>query len=255
MIRRGLFFSPQGGGGGLTDFMISHYKMNGNSNDAIGANNGTDNNVTYPTTAPLIEANKLYLGAGNDAKIIIPASSDFDFWSGNDDLPFTISLWQNFHASGVNYRMVNRRNPIPGVVNSFYADLQFEAWFFANRLRLTLFTDNSNYISGITTFISSSIVVGKWYHFVFTYDGSKTASGIQIYIDGVAGNKDTLQGGTYTGIRKNTYPMSIGSDTYYNASYHNNGYIDELTFWNKELSQEEVTEIYNKGLNNESLVP
>ena len=64
----------------LTDNLVSYYKMEGNSNDSVGSNNGTDTSVTYSAGN-----GKIGEGAGfaSSSTIIYPAQTD----------PTTISFW------------------------------------------------------------------------------------------------------------------------------------------------------------------
>ena len=88
------------------------------------------------------------------------------------------------------------------------------------------------------------VPVGTWFHFAFTYAGGSNINGARIYINGVV---DTVPGSTglnsllasqtaYIGMRNTAIPFS--------------GKMDEVSIWNKELSQAEVTSIYNSGAPN-----
>lgn len=81
----------------------------------------------------------------------------------------------------------------------------------------------------------------QWYHAVCTFD---TTSGLKLYID--AGTAITAAGTNFTGLSNNIFIGSTGT----NAGYGFNGDIDEVAIWNKVLSADDVTTIYNSTNNN-----
>jgi hypothetical protein len=102
--------------------------------------------------------------------------------------------------------------------------------------------------------VSDNAVAGDtsniWYHFVFTYDGSKSQNGIKIYLSGVLQtNTSSFTQGTpasYVGLATDTstdkvFLGRVANDD--NSDYE--GRIDELAFFNKALSEEEVAIVYN----------
>ena len=76
-----------------------------------------------------------------------------------------------------------------------------------------------------------------------TYDGSKSSSGLKVYINNAL-NTQTIINDTLTGTISNIYNFNIGarSNTQFFA-----GLVDEVGVWDKELSSSEVTELYNSG--------
>lgn len=88
--------------------------------------------------------------------------------------------------------------------------------------------------------VSAGLVVSKWYHFAFTYDGAGTgnAGRLKVYINGV------LQTLTFTGTipaasGNPTTLLSIGSKNA--ASTYFSGYLDGIIFINgRALTQDEV---------------
>ncbi|NOX99824.1 MAG: DUF1553 domain-containing protein, partial [Verrucomicrobia bacterium] len=81
-----------------------------------------------------------------------------------------------------------------------------------------------------------SIPTKQWQHLFVTYDGSKKASGVKIFIDGKAQalsiNVDNLKGDI-----TNTEPLRIGRRK---ASASFEGKIDDLRIYNRNLSEPEV---------------
>ncbi len=90
---------------------------------------------------------------------------------------------------------------------------------------------------------STSIDDGEWHLVVITYNGSSSASGVQIYIDGSLDNlttvKDTLNKTIQTEV-----DFRFGSRT--DGNYFS-GQIDDTRVYDKALSQEEITWLNNSG--------
>lgn len=92
---------------------------------------------------------------------------------------------------------------------------------------------------------------GNWNHFVCTYDGSGVAAGIVCYVNGtpsgVVVNSDTLAGNTIL----NAAEFNISGRTNGGAGTALAGDVDDVSVWDKVLSQAEVTAIYNGGVPND----
>ena len=94
-------------------------------------------------------------------------------------------------------------------------------------------------MSAVSTFarFTTTITPGAWYHVVGTWDGSNT----RIYVNGVAGTPMTAAG---------TLDVSTGEN--FIGKYLNNradGLMSNFAYWyNKELTQQEVLEVYNNGV-------
>ena len=85
-------------------------------------------------------------------------------------------------------------------------------------------------------------VINQWYHVVGTYDGSE----MNIYIDGINKNSAEVFGDiSYVGITNDTFV--IGNIDGFNSARFWNGTIDEVLIFNRSLSGEEVTQLYNKS--------
>jgi hypothetical protein len=103
-------------------------------------------------------------------------------------------------------------------------------------LRLQLF-DNSTggYISRETGAITD--YEGEWIHVAATYDGSISASGIKIYINGERADVTSTTSGTYVAMENTSRDVVIGS---YTSTYYFDGFIDEIRISNIVLTTEEI---------------
>lgn len=108
------------------------------------------------------------------------------------------------------------------------------------KLQFALFTDGSN---AINIFSSKKFLKQRWTHVVITYDGSETAAGLKMYLNGVedtAANKTTS--GTYTGAFNNSsLRVQLGHIFTTNRL---RGNLRDMCCWNAELSSADVSELY-----------
>lgn len=157
---------------------------------------------------------------------------------------FSVSVWAKWTATGpTNYTMIGKMSD----------PTLYRGWAMranaTGEVQVYLINDNSttNQISVQTT---AKYNDGVWHHVTFTYDGSSTAAGVKIYVDGAlqakTTNTDALSGTIVStdelrlGARKTT-----GNETYFN------GNLDEAAVYNKTLSAAEVSAIWNLGTPND----
>ena len=97
--------------------------------------------------------------------------------------------------------------------------------------------------AGVQT-VSSAFADGEWHHVLVTYDGSSAASGLAVYVDGVAEPATSVNDTLATTI-DTTEPFKIGiADT---AANPFDGNVDDVAVWDIELSAGQVTTVYNEG--------
>lgn len=195
-----------------------------NSNDGIAVNMGKINakssiaGGTFSTVSMDFNTSNEYVKMGNVL--------NFD----HDDA-FSISFW---------FKKVNTTTT---AAVSKYDGTQGYVIFVSNfgAVNIKISNNGTTEIDVQTT--RSGLNDGAWHNAVCTYDGYGAASGVSIYIDGVLEpttiNEDTLAGN------------SIITSAEFNISGYNNGtsefggLIDDVAVYNKELSIDEVSEIFN----------
>jgi len=93
--------------------------------------------------------------------------------------------------------------------------------------------------------------LNTWVHYVVTYDGSRTGSGLglNLYKDGTKLTNVTRSGNFPSGTGQSTADFDIGARSNGSVRYFD-GLIDEFSVFNSELSQSDVTAIYNGGVPN-----
>jgi hypothetical protein len=100
--------------------------------------------------------------------------------------------------------------------------------------------------STLAIYTNNTFADGSWHHVVATYDGSSSASGAKIYVDGVAQTTTTYLNNLSSTIVETT-PLTIG-DRYGASGAEFNGSIDEVGIYSKELSSVEALARYEAGL-------
>lgn len=145
---------------------------------------------------------------------------------------FSISMWvkpQNISAARI---LFSKAGPGPAVDGYM---LRHDATTGALFLQMRSGTDRSH------TF-DKSLTASVWQHVVFTYAGGSNINGAHVYLD--ASKSSTPSSGSLSGT------MLVGADFFLgqrNGSFYFSGNMDEVTVWDKELTQSEVTELYNSG--------
>ena len=200
----------------LNNGLISYWKMDGNSIDSKGTNNGSDSNMTYSYTNSKLNQNAVF--NGTNSKINIPSSSSLNSPSS----ALTYSIWIN---SNITTSQIVAIKYIVGASGDYFFSINSGAWRAASA-------------GGTGTIVNpTSFTTGIWYHLCLTW-----SSGILLtfYINGVLVGTDNTPGN----ISSTNFSMDIGS---YNASTFFNGKIDEIALWNRVLTQNEISQLYNNG--------
>ncbi|QDT26657.1 Planctomycete cytochrome C [Gimesia panareensis] len=95
---------------------------------------------------------------------------------------------------------------------------------------------NSNAIQVVT---DNSISTGRWQHLLVTYDGSSTAAGVRVYLNGAL-QTTSAPYDSLTGSITTTEPFRIGRRS---TSAFYKGAIDDLRFYARTLSAEEARQL------------
>jgi len=190
----------------------------------------------------------LYDGNGDYLKIDADSVLNNHFSgsrNGGDGTGGTLSMWYTMHNAG----------------QSSYGKLYTKQ---GDNDSLGLATSNARKINWVfpTTSGSPASTAGEcdfvhthststWYHFVMVYDmDDVTSAQPKCYIDGSEETVTStrLGGGEYASNDDDT-----GNDIYI-GNYHNNGLrswdgnMDEISIWNRKLSDAEVASLYNSGI-------
>lgn len=211
----------------LIDNLISYYKLDWNSNDSVGWNNGTDTAITYS-----VGNGKTVQGAwfnGSSSRISPPSGSIRP--TGN----FTINAWFKT-SSTVNQWIFQTYSQASSIVSWFtFAIVSNKLEFVSgNNTGATL---NTSYkvLAGATT-----VTTGNWIMATARYNGTV----LEVFVNAVSdGNTAWTNAPAYQGDSK----PAIWTINYQHAltTAYFNGAIDELWVWNRALTPTEITTLYN----------
>ena len=207
--------------------LVGYWPFNGNANDVSGnGNNGTVNGATL-TTDRFGNSNSAYNFDGGDDSIHIgqlnlTSNYSISFWSNinNSQFQYPIGFGVNqtntvdlFKGYGIGYS--SSTPPCSGIGSSKY--FVFDA------------------VSTCNNFIECNNIINssQWNQVVLSKNGNL----VSIYINGILENSGTnlnLQGilDLYFGVRTDLF-------AYFN------GKLDDIGIWNRALTQQEITNLYN----------
>jgi len=152
---------------------------------------------------------------GTNDYLSIPASTDFDFGTGD----FSFTFWMR----------ITSREQYGGV---FYKGLSYRLKFQNSDsvMNLSMSTEQAGIIN------HGSSLLGAWHHIMIVRDGS-TLTG---FVDGSQSATKTLTTQTLSG----TGNALVWGD---NAGFAIGGQLDEISIFDRALTSAERTEIYNNG--------
>jgi hypothetical protein len=163
---------------------------------------------------------------GVDDYVSVPYSTSLNITSA-----LSVSMWFKTTSSAAMYPITQGSGSQIKYYVQFYAPI--------NRIRVLIFDGR-----GVNIAIDNTQVFndGQWHNLTFTTDALTTTDGVKVYFDSnLLTNKGTLNNnGAYT----TPFGLYIGQIP---NTARFNGNIDEVSLFNSELSQSDVTAIYGGG--------
>ena len=213
--------NTQQGGGCTTDTLqilgdtscVATYRLNGDATDLSGNYNGTATSVTY-VAGEFDDA-----GSFNGSSSYLKATSALDGVAPSSD--YSVSAWFKINAYGQTY-------PTVFTGQTGEATLPPYLWISSSILRLHGYEYN-DYTNNLSS--------GVWYNAVMINQGTST----NLYINGVL---QTPTSRTYWGQNGGQFFSLGGVDLFAFQAF--NGDIDQVRIFNKAISAEEVTTLYNE---------
>jgi hypothetical protein len=200
-----------------TNGLVGWWPFNGNANDESGnGNNGTVNGATL-TSDRLGNSNKAYIFNGISNKIEISSTNQLNFGVNPS---FSISVW------------INKQTQVSGGVISKAVPLNGFSWKGFN----LVFDDFQIGYPCLSNVVSPSI--NSWNNLVYTINNGSVIA----YLNGVIANQFYC-----AQIINNS--ISTNENLYFGVDRDGNNYfqgqIDDIGIWNRALSQQEITALYN----------
>ena len=232
--------------GSLTQGLVGYWPFCGNANDDSGnGNNGTVNGATL-TTDRFGNANSAYSFDGLNDIINLPLNSGqianssqftIQYWILPDETITTSqTVFANWHS-------------VPNVPNG--TPVGFYSGFYGNNSGYNIFT---GYVNNFGVGSNSNINFSNWNHVIIVFDGSQTLAQDRqkVFLNGILQSNNFSCQNCSTNI-----PQTIGNifnHTTIGARYVGpentlsekfKGNIDDIGIWNRALSEEEITNLYN----------
>lgn len=207
----------------LTDNLISYWKLDEASGDAVdahGSNTLTDHNTVTSGTGKI-----------NTARQFTRANSEFLNHTSNSDLQtgdidFTIAFWINLDSQPGTEVVVMKGDDVGGT---------HEHGCFQTGSNMKFSVENGSGSATDGTTLSN----GTWYFVVVWHDSVNNQVGISV-------NDNTPTTSAYSGgITAAGSNFEVGGDV--NGSRYVDGRIDEMGFWKRVLTSGERTQLYNGG--------
>jgi len=166
------------------------------------------------------------------------SSSPWSFFSGGQDLPFSVSFWIYIFGAPTGN---------PNIVGKFGTGSAKREWivFMANagrRINFQCFDESTNGARGM--FTTAELSAQTWHHVVCTYSGNENDASFKIYVNGAAVSisNSGLKIGTYNGMDTSAggHPGLIGHQDLNSA-------LCDISVWKIELSAAQIVSLYNGG--------
>ena len=208
-----------------TNGLVGWWPFNGNANDESGNNNNGTVNGAILSADRFGNSNQAYNLNGVSDYIIIQNNSSLNvtLWS--------ISAWVNpngYNTGNANYIVGKGDDSNQGHYSLHFKSVSKKARPSSGFGSTGLYTDSY-----------SNININNWVHITGSWDGNT----MKVYVNGVLEdsiiNPNHIQGTNAQDLFFGT--MAVNN----NFPYWLNGKIDDIGVWNRALTQQEVTDLYN----------
>lgn len=207
-----------------------YYRLEDDSNDFSSSLNGVNTNIIF--TGSEADFN------GTDSYIDIPDSNSLSYGNSSVDEDMSVSFMINFDVIQGDEWLINKYES--GTIGEYRFSL-VSVSEMRNQWRDTSVGATLTRNSDI-----SSLNINTWYHFVITKTGVNT----KLYIDGIEVAIINADTGSYVATENNNSPVRLGSASW-QVSNLLDGKMKRLGFWNKVLSQAEITSLVQRELTND----
>jgi hypothetical protein len=232
--------------------LVAHWKCNdnaattavadssGNGYNGVWSRNTSNDSVVgkLPVGSPLA----LYPNTANYG--VVTDNNAFSFGNGTTDSPFSVAGWIKLDGNQQNRGIIGKR------INGVGVEWNIEVGYGESNtvIRFNVFDDSAGAHRGRITGNTST----NWQHIVCTYNGDNTnpSAGIKIYVNGVRSDTTSTTNGSYTAMENTAVNVWLGGQ--YSTSNLLDGSIDDLRVYSGELTQTDVSAIYNAGTGTEN---
>ena len=218
--------------------IVSYWKLDeGSGTTATDVFNGNHGTIYGDSTWVDGIVGKALSFDGSGDYVEIPDDDSLSFVDGDPDEPFSVSAWVYMRNTINKQRFVGKANSFASGYGEYLLTTTG-----ANYFGFYLCDASYDGYSIIGRYWNQQPSLNRWYHLVGTYDGSGETSGIKLYVDGVRVDNVAQTNGPYNDMENTDIPVYLGY--YPQDGTYLNGMLDEVTIWNKELTSDEISNIY-----------
>jgi hypothetical protein len=209
-----------------TNGLVGWWPFTGNAIDSSGnGNNGTVNGATL-TSDRFGNTNSAYNFNGNNTHIAVPSNNSLQLTNN-----YTINGWFNaniFFSTNISDRSIVSKVQSTG----WYGGYEVIVGGTSNDIAHVGNVGGNNFNIG-----STGYSINTWYMFTATYNGNL----MSLYMNGVLVSSQTKSGNLETSTLPLRFGMRDGNFQFFD------GKIDDIGIWNRSLTQQEITRLYDGG--------
>ena len=222
-----------------TDGLVANYTFNnGNANDEAGTNHGTVSGAVL-TQDRFGNTNMAYsFHQDNQAQIIIPNDAAINFTNSSN---FTIAFWMKINGDNLPATVPLGKSVIDGSWNGYSFVLNATDGGYTNGDGSFFFYTASGAMqdAGANSLVGNQI--DEWIFVTGIYSGDAGMSGLLV------NNVLQTDMGGVSGTINNSANLYLGGYPTNPYSNYFSGSIDDLRIYNRILTEEEVTALYNEA--------
>jgi len=246
---------------GLSSDLVAHYILFVDADDSSNnALNGVNNNVDFPNfslmglnsgvetgislESEIAAGSKGYgIFNGTSSYVLVPDSNLLSFGDGADDSAFTLMSWINMDDA-TSFPILSK--------GTGQSDDEYALYLLGNDvIQFLLWDQSANAFIGRRG-VALSAYESTWLHVAVTYDGSKSADGIVIYVNGVVNDISDVNNGSYVAMENSSSDLFIGHFSI--ASSFADGKMKDIKIFDAELSDAEILVEYGANSRTADLV-
>jgi hypothetical protein len=216
-------------------FLVGYPDQSGNNNFLLPTSMNTSS-VTSDVPGGVFSTLSTTFATGDYIREIDNNSFNFEYTDS-----FSISFWFKTSSSGVHILVGKIDNSSPNAgweIAIISGVIRFELVNNVSTNKMTIDETTGGYDDN------------AWHHIVCTWDGNLAGgvAGANIYVDGYVSATSTIADTLSSSILTSTFFQISGRD---GSNFTFNGQIDDVAIWSKELSSDEVFDIWNNGVPND----
>jgi type IV pilus assembly protein PilA len=224
----------------LGDGLVAHWKMNDTSGTTVVDTKGK-NGVSVSAVSSVTGVSASTGGSNGALRFNgAPATNvTITGYKGISSPPYSVSFWFKFpNANGTEQAFLSWGSPNG---NGNWAEFESHPLYPG---KIFMQTGGGSGGPQPNIYTSSRYDDNSWHHFVCTVDSS---GNVRMYVDTSSQYTD----GAFSLHPLLNYDMTIGYRNYYNDSFLN-GHMDDVRIYDRVLTTDEITQLYNGGSGTEA---